>query len=116
MPQTIIRKTLAAKVMVTPLPTQRWAPLGVALALAEAEVGRAAVPHAPAEGHGDHQQGEDHPRGGVAQVPQLTVADEDLIDDVVQSADEQRQDAGQGEGAQQFSQVVSARMRCVRVP
>ena len=25
MPQTIIRKTLAAKVMVTPLPTHRWA-------------------------------------------------------------------------------------------
>ena len=87
--------------------------LGVAPALAEAEVGRAAVPHAPAEGHGDHQQGEDHPRGGVAQVPQLTVADEDLIDDVVQGADEQRQDAGQGEGAQQFSQVVPAQVGVV---
>lgn len=85
-----------------PLPHAPGGRSGRRPCLAEAEVGRAAVPHAPAEGHGDHQQGEDHPRGGVAQVPQLAVADEDLIDDVVQGADEQRQMQGREKDRSSF--------------
>ena len=79
--------------------------LVVTPALAKAEVGGGAIPHAPGKGHGQHDQRKDHAGGGVAQVSQLAVSDEDLIHDVVQCADQQGKDAGQGEGEQQLAQL-----------
>ena len=61
---------------------------------ADADEGTAAVAHHDGDGQRHHRQREHHRVGGVAVGPQIVgVGNEDLVHDVVQCADQQRNNA-----------------------
>ena len=74
----------------------------VLFALTEAEVRRGAVPEAPGEALHDNRDGKDDADRRIAEIAEFAVADKNLIDDVIQSADQEGEDTRQGEFQEQF--------------
>ncbi len=69
----------------------------LASAQRHADEGAAAVAHHDGDGQGHHRQREHHRIGGVAVRSEVTgVGNEDLVNDVVKRAHQQRDDAGDG--------------------
>ena len=69
----------------------------VLLPLTNVEECRTPVAIAPCKRLCDDEDGEYDPRRRIAEGGELAVADEDLIDDIIERSDEQGEDAGNGE-------------------
>ena len=99
---TAMSTTLTMSVSTMALPTLRCAFSGSPRAEADADIGAAAVADHGGDGERDDRQWEHDAVGRVAVGTEIArVGDEELVDDVVQRADEQRQDAWQREFAHQ---------------
>ena len=77
--------------------------VGVVPAQREGQQGGGPVPDEQGDCQGDHREGIDHVGGGVAQIADGGLADEDLVYDVVQGGHQQGQGAGDGESGQQLA-------------
>ena len=77
-------------------------PLGILPSGADAQIRGRTVADAPCKGVGNADHREGYAGGGVAQITQLAVADENLVNDVIQGADQQAHDTGNGEFQQQL--------------
>ena len=75
---------------------------GISPSGANAQERGRAISHAPRKGIGDADHRKRNTGGGIAQIPQLTVSDKDLIHNVIKCADKKSHHAGNGEFQQKL--------------
>lgn len=82
--------------------------IGIALALVNVYVRGAPVAEVPSKPLRDYEYGEHNAGSGVAERAQLAVTDENLVDDVIQRAHEQRENARNTEFSHQLGNFFRA--------
>ena len=89
--------------------------LGVVAPLADVEVGGASVAETPSKRLRDDKYRKHDARRGVAEGGQFAVADKDLVDDVVERADQKGKNAGNRKLDDEFGDLFGAQKlgRCV---
>ena len=84
--------------------------LRILAAGANAQVGCCTVADTPGKGIGNANDREGNARGCIAQIAQFAVADEDLVNDIVQRADQQTHYTGNGKAQQQAGRFFLAQI------